>query len=268
MTTHQPRRLWGSDRQLEELLEARPGGALLAARDFALLTLAAQLSFCFPDKLVFKGGFVLRHVHGFLRFSKDVDATKRGPAGHKLDSGEVSDAIRGASIQNFIRFNPNEPATDSAQSLDFDRIEVRGGPFLDCSVQVEVSYREGVEDAPEPVMVGAPFYEGFKILAMSVEEMAAEKLRTLAQRRRPTDLADLAVLLERSNIQDSRIGELAEVKFKLVRAGRANRVDRIRDRLAEMANEYDDAVPELFPEAPNYERAMSIVWPRIQNLIP
>ena len=135
-------------------------------------------------------------------------------------------------------------------------------------MQVEVSYREGVEDAPETVMVGAPLYEGFEILAMSVEEMAAEKLRTLAQRRRPTDLADLAVLLERSNIQDSRIGELAEVKFKLVRAGRANRVDRIRDRLAEMANECDDAVPELFPEAPSYERAMSIVWPRIQNLIP
>ena len=193
---------------------------------------------------------------------------KRGPAGHKLESEEVAEAIRQASIHNFIRFTPNEPATDSARSLDFDRIEVRGGPFPDCSVQVEVSYREGVEDPPKSAMVGAPFYEDFEILTMSVEEMAAEKLRTLAQRRRPTDLADLAVLLEQSRDQDHRIAELAAIKFRLVAAGRANCVERIQDRLADLADDYDDTVPNLFPEAPNYERAVKIVWPRIQGLTP
>lgn len=59
--------LRGSSYQLSDLLEGMPGGPELAFRDFALVTIAGQLSECFPRQLVFKGGFVLRHVHGFLR---------------------------------------------------------------------------------------------------------------------------------------------------------------------------------------------------------
>lgn len=92
------RRLWGTAYQLSDLLDQSPGGPELAARDFALLTLAGQLSFGFPRQLVFKGGFVLRHVHGILRFSQDVDATRHEPARHKLDALEVADTIRQASI--------------------------------------------------------------------------------------------------------------------------------------------------------------------------
>lgn len=51
-----PRRLWGSPYELSDLLEAIPGGTELAVRDFALITLAGQLSACFPKQLVFKGG--------------------------------------------------------------------------------------------------------------------------------------------------------------------------------------------------------------------
>jgi hypothetical protein len=63
-----PRRRWGSAYQLSDLLEQSPGSLEFASRDFALLTLAGELSFRFPGQLVFKGGFVLRHVHGILRF--------------------------------------------------------------------------------------------------------------------------------------------------------------------------------------------------------
>ncbi len=106
MTGRHPQRKWGSDRQLTELLESLPGGVGVATRDFALVTLAAQLSGSFPGQLVFKGGFVLRHVHGIHRFSKDVDATKTDPARHKLDSDDVAGAIRQASIRKVVRFLP------------------------------------------------------------------------------------------------------------------------------------------------------------------
>ncbi len=187
-------RRWGGTYELGEMLEAMPGGTILATRDFALLTLAGQLSARFPGQLVFKGGFVLRHVHGHLRFSKDVDATRHQPAGHKLDGGEVAEAIRQASIRNVVAFIPDEPATDSARSLDFDLVRVEVEAFPATSVQVEVSYREAVVDEPVEAFIGEPFYEPFPILAMTVEEMAAEKLRALAKRLRATDLADLADL--------------------------------------------------------------------------
>jgi predicted nucleotidyltransferase component of viral defense system len=262
------RRLWGGESELTDILEGMPGGMGFAVRDFALLTLASQLSSSFPGQLVFKGGFVLRHAHDVLRFSKDVDATRHEPPRQELDSEEVADAIREASIQNVMRFNPDPPATESPRSLDFDHVQVLGDAFPDSSVQVEISYREALVDAPLPMSIGQPFYEDFEVLTMTTNEMAAEKLRTLAQRRRSTDLADLAWLLSKTTTEDEHIAAIAEVKFELVARGRSNRIERINLRLAEMADSYDDEVPGLFPEAPSYREAMEIVGPRLASLVP
>ncbi len=251
-----------------DLLEGMPGGLDVAVRDFALLTLAGQLAMTFPGQLVFKGGFVLRHAHGVHRVSKDIDATRHAPAKHKLDSGEVAEAIRGASISDIVRFQPKPPTTDSARSLDFDHVDVIGTDFPDSSVQFEVSYREGLVDEPEPANIGAPFYEAFEIFAMTKEEMAAEKLRAIAQRLRSTDLADLAWLLSATQGSDDHIAEIAREKFKLVRTGRGNKLKRIENRLAELADTYDNEVPLLFPEAPSYSEAMAIVTPRLRKLVP
>jgi predicted nucleotidyltransferase component of viral defense system len=250
------------------MLEGMPGGMAFAVRDFALVTLAGQLSATFPGQLVFKGGFVLRHAHGHLRFSKDVDATRHAPPGHKLEAGDVATAIRDASIHNVVQFVPDEPATDSVRSLDFDRVHVTGEVFPESEVQVEVSYREAVVGTPVPVHIGSPFYEPFEVLTMEVEEMAAEKLRALAQRLRETDLADLAVMLNDATINDDSVARFAQTKFELVKQGRANRIDRIERNLGELAQTYDDVVPQLFPDAPSYREAADVVWPRIQSLVP
>jgi predicted nucleotidyltransferase component of viral defense system len=207
-------------------------------------------------------------VHGFLRFSKDVDATRHEPPEHKLDSAEVAEAIRQASIRNIVQFTPDEPATDSARSLDFDNVRVEGETFSKTSVQVEVSYREAVLEDPVGAAIGPPFYDEFEILTMTTEEMAAEKLRALAQRPRPTDLADLAAMLTDATLSDDAVGRLAQLKFELVAAGQANRIERIEGHLRDMANTYDAVMPGLFPDAPSYRTAMDIVWPRIKALIP
>ena len=217
-----PRRLWGTAYQLSDLLEASPGGMGFAVREFALLTLTGQLAARFPRQLVFKGGFVLRHVHGILRFSSDVDATRHEPPRHKLEASDFADAIREASIGDIVRFRPAEPATDSARSLDFDRVQVTGTMIPDVDVQVEVSYREAVVDEPVAALIGSPFYADFESLAMPVPEMVAEKIRALAQRVRTTDLADLAEMLAQGDTRDEDIARLAKVKFELVKQGAAN----------------------------------------------
>lgn len=262
------RRLWGGVYELAEMLEAGEGGMGFAVRDFALLTLAGQLSASFPGQLIFKGGFVLRHAHGHLRFSKDVDATRAASPSHKLDADEVAKAIRGASIQNVVRFVPEPPATDSARSLDFDKVRVTGDVFPDSEVQVEVSYREAVLGTPLPVNLGAPFYEPFEILTMEMDEMAAEKLRALAQRVRDTDLADLAVMLGGDAISDAAVATFAAAKFELVKQGHSNRLGRIERNIEGMRSSYDNVVPQLFPEAPSYQKAVEIVLPRIQTIVP
>jgi predicted nucleotidyltransferase component of viral defense system len=262
-----PRRRWRGQVDLEEMLRNMPGGMGFAARDFALVTLAAELSVSFPGQLVFKGGFVLRHVHGHLRFSKDVDATRHQPPGHKLDAVAVAAAISAASIPNVVHFVPGDPATDSARSLDFDKVRVTSELFGAADVQVEVSYREGVVGVPTVSDIGGPFYEPFEILTMEAEEMAAEKLRTLAQRRRSTDLADLAVLL-RNGAADNLIAQYSKAKFGIVKQGRVNRIERIELTIAELADTYDDLIPLVFPTAPSYSEAVAIVIPRIRPLVP
>lgn len=263
-----PIRTWGSAYQLDDLLSEMLGGIEFATRDFALLTLVGHLSAAFPRELVFKGGFVLRHVHGFLRFSSDADSTRHAPARHKLGADEVIRAIREASVGEIVRFDPQRPATDSAQSLDFDDVRISGSTIQPDRVQIEISYRESVVDEPAHAYIGKPFYEDFEIMVMTLPEMSAEKLRALAQRVRPTDLADLAKMLMQDETFDDDVARLARRKFELVRQGAANRVERIEQHLRDIKTDYDAVVPGLFPEAPTYSEAMEIVWPRIKSLIP
>ena len=190
------------------------------------------------------------------------------PAAHKFAAEDVAAAIRSASIRNLAQFDPGEPATDSARSLDFDHVRVTGQLLPTSVVQVEVSYRESVVGNPVAFDIGAPFYEPFEILTMEISEMAAEKLRTLAQRHRETDLADLAVMLGSDEVDDHAIAQFAETKFQLVKQGRANRIGRIEERLQAFGATYDDVVPQLFPDAPLNRNAIEIVWPRIKPMVP
>jgi hypothetical protein len=125
-----------------------------------------------------------------------------------------------------------------------------------------------VVDPPITEFVGPPFYERFPILAMSPVEMASEKMRTLAQRVKVTDLADLAELLMRDDVLDGDLARLATHKFELVKAGVANRETRIHENLLEMAADYDSAIRIVYPAARSYAESFSTVWPRIKKLIP
>ena len=80
-----------------------------------------------------------------------------------------------------------------------------------------MSYREALIDEPEIANIGTPFYAPFEILTLTKEEMAAERLRAIAQRLRTTDLAGLVWLLSVTRDSDDHIAEMAVEKFKLER---------------------------------------------------
>jgi predicted nucleotidyltransferase component of viral defense system len=187
---------------------------------------------------------------GQQRLSKDIDATRTAPPMHQLDSRHVA-----SSIQQSAR----EVATDSGSSLDFDSIRFEGPCGTRGDIAVEVSYREAVVLDPLLPSIGSPFYEPFAIPVMQPAEMVAEKLRTLAQRHRPTDLSDLAFLIESPDqiIEPDSVRQLVPVKFQLVRDG--NHLARIRDNITNMAADYESAVRSVAPDAPDYEHAARVV---------
>jgi predicted nucleotidyltransferase component of viral defense system len=260
-----PVRLIRNEFELEDLIDRLGRDSALIERDFALMTIAAGLVAEYGDALCFKGGFVLRHVHGHERFSKDIDATRINPPKNKLDSGDVAEAIRRAGMRNLMTLTPGAPATDSGRSLDFDRVRYIG-PLGSGVVSVEVSYREAVVEEPDMVALGGPYYEPFLMPVMKLDEMVAEKLRALAQRDRPTDLSDVAMILRDNAIDEGRVRDLAASKFELVKAG--DHRDRIEDTITRLGAQYDAAVGAVAPDAPTYAIAAKLVLARLSSLLP
>ncbi len=262
-----PHRLIHNEYDLQELAEEQDRPIELIERDFALVTVAAHLVDQFPGQLCFKGGFVLRHVRGHTRFSGDLDATRTNPPKRKISAPEIAEAMRRATDEPMLRIDPGVPATDSQHSLDFDQI-VFHTPHHDGQIAVEISYREVVVDEPEGVDVGPPYYAEFQIPVLTLEETVAEKLRTLLQRQRPTDLSDLALILREYGDQLDRahVRHLALKKFALVKQG--DRRARIEANAEAMRATYEQTIPGLAPDAPSFVDAQKLVIDALPTLLP
>jgi len=251
--------------EFQDVVDSLERAPELVIRDFALMMVAAKLVETLGDALCFKGGFVLRHVYGHERFSKDIDATRVNPPKHKLDAEAVRAEIEAASMSNLLTVRAEPPATDSRQGLDFDRVAFRG-PAGEGSIAIEVSYREDVILGPVWAEVGPPYYEPFHLPVMQLEEIVAEKLRTLVQRVRPTDLADLAQILSDHEVDADAVARLAKEKFQLVKQG--NRSRRIEENMLAIGADYESAVRAVAPDAPDYETARARVLAALPRLLP
>lgn len=262
-----PRRLIHNEYDLQELAEQQDRPIELIERDFALVTVAAHLVDQFPGQLCFKGGFVLRHVRGHARFSGDLDATRTNPPRHKISAPEIAEVMRRATDEPMLRIDPGVPATDSQHSLDFDQIAFHT-PHHDGQIAVEISYREAVVDEPDAVDVGPPYYAEFQIPVLTLEETIAEKLRTLLQRQRPTDLSDLALILREYGDQLDRahVRHLASKKFALVKQG--DRRARIEANVEAMRATYEQTIPGLAPDAPSFVDSQKLVIDALPTLSP
>ena len=260
------RRRVHDDASLADIAEELGVPAEELERDFLLVWIAAQLRDDFDDAFCFKGGFVLRHVHGQRRLSLDLDATRHNPPRNKLDSDEVRRSI-GRAGKGLFRVRVADPQTDSGVSLDFHDVSYRG-PLAGGHVAVEVSYREALVLAPVQAEIGPPFFDPFQVPVMAPDEIVAEKLRTLAQRRRPTDLSDISFLLSSVEIDRTVVKRVAVAKFEpgLVQPG--DHLTRITENVEAMAQEYDASIEAVAPDAMPYAEASRLVLRSLRELLP
>lgn len=205
-------------------------------------------------------------MHGQSRLSVDIDATRHDPPRHKLDAADVARSIVRAGGQLFS-VRSGAPETDSAQSLDFNAIRYKG-PLGHGTIAVEVSYREALVLGPVSAEIGHPFYEPFPIPVMAPDEIVAEKLRTLAQRRRPTDLSDIAFLLTEVEIDDGVVRDVAVAKFRPGLVSPGDHRARIAATIDSMADEYTATIDALVRDAPPYSKAANLVLSKLKNLMP
>lgn len=122
--TSRPRLRIRHEWELQETIDEIGQPPELVERDFALMTIVAQLVRDYGDRLCFKGGFVLRHAHGHQRFSKDLDATRINPPKHKLNADAVADSMRRAGMRNLLEIQPGPVEIDTGRSLGFDSVDL------------------------------------------------------------------------------------------------------------------------------------------------
>jgi hypothetical protein len=103
---------------------------------------------------------------------------------------------------------------------------------------------------------------------LTLQETVAEKLRTLLQRRRPTDLSDLALVLGEygGRLERAHIRALALKKFALVKQG--DRRARIEVNVEDMRVAYEQTIPGLAPDAPSFAEAQKLILDALPTLLP
>ncbi|NYZ74618.1 nucleotidyl transferase AbiEii/AbiGii toxin family protein [Candidatus Micrarchaeota archaeon] len=178
------------------------------------------------EPLVFKGGTYLWFFHGLDRFSEDLDFTATGET-TGLEK-KVSSDLRMFGVENEAKvFSEDE------RSFSF-RISAKG-PLntseIDlCHVYVEISKREKVLRNTISMKVDVPAYKTpTKIVrGMSLDEVAAEKVRATMTRNRARDVYDLLFLIGKGVSFDKGL-----VEEKLKYYGLGYTPDAFRSRLAE-----------------------------------
>jgi predicted nucleotidyltransferase component of viral defense system len=165
--------------------------------------------------LVFKGGTALRKVYvPEWRYSEDLDFTVRGD----LTPDDVVTAVQEwcaiASAASGLKLGPMELEARPAGIAGRGNLSMKVpfvGPLAKTArprqVKLDVSFAEPIVLAPQRRALHVVFSDqrehSVQILVYAIEEVLAEKLRSLVQRREPRDLYDAwRLLLHREVLVD------------------------------------------------------------------
>jgi predicted nucleotidyltransferase component of viral defense system len=149
------------------------------------------------DELVFKGGTALNKLYNLDRFSEDLDFTSKG----NPDLDRLLESVE-RHLNNFGARVERSEGKGNQRSYRA-RLGIRGPLYtgIDISlsfIRIEVNRVDRVE---KPVTKrhtpNFPDIPAFDILAMTPEEILAEKIRAIMTRNQPRDLYDTYHLLHR-----------------------------------------------------------------------
>jgi predicted nucleotidyltransferase component of viral defense system len=156
------------------------------------------------DSLAFRGGTALYklHLRPAARYSEDIDLvqTKAAPIGPTID------ALR--SVLDPWLGEPQRKIKPGLATLVY-RFDSNDAPPVPLRLKVEINTREhfSVFDLQKhPFEVASRWFTGrADISTFALDELLATKLRALYQRKKGRDIFDLALALERANVDPARI---------------------------------------------------------------
>jgi hypothetical protein len=213
------------------------------------------LNALYGEQLVFKGGTYLWFFHGLPRFSEDLDFTTIS----KVSSDIVAKVSKRLSLLGVA----NEARIESDDEKSFSFKIMAHGPLYSsqnsrCVVYVEISKRENVLKETVPVKLDLLEYQlPVRILmGMSLEEVAAEKVRAIISRNKARDVYDLYYLIKEKRIKFDK--ELIDKKLKYV--GKSFSLAYFRAALNEKSKIFEKELASLiFRVLPSFTEAREVI---------
>ncbi len=206
-----------------------------------VLTLVLREIYASPFKniLAFKGGTALHMLYLNKRLSVDLDFT----ALKEPDIGELKTVLAIKEINAEIR---KISTLDNSVSIDMKYTSLLDYPD---SIKIDISLREKPLLELKEKLLSSPYFHEFPVTVFQREELAAEKMRALVQRKRPRDYFDMWLLLKEINFREFE--KIADKK--LVSSGDKLDIRRVFVDMETVKSLWKDDLVQLVPELPDFE---------------
>lgn len=240
----------------------------IVEKDYFLTVLLDAISqeTLLKENLVFKGGTALRKIYfKNYRYSEDLDFTlRRALLGAEIKSA-LDSALERIKREHNAYFKTRH--FDSKRHFTDAKIQFAGLKGGKNTIAADFTADEAIVDEVGDLPVINPYYEKkFSIKVYSLEEIAAEKLRSLLQRTRVRDYYDVWFLLTQKNkkldIEKTRKIFIEKLTYKkLPFKGKEQLLDR--EKLEQAQAYYASQLGNQMKRLPSFERVKKELEERI-----
>lgn len=215
------------------------------------------------DVLVFKGGTALSKAYfpGFWRLSEDLDFTAIKE--HDLkESLKLCLEMLSKDVMEFelgsFHANPEHIIAE---------IRFRG-PLGKNGIRVDISLKEKIITKPVRKEVNPEYIDGkkFKILVYSLDEIFAEKLRSIIQRGKSRDYFDIWMLLGKNKFDEGRVKKVFAEKCRLKGIVPAYDMFFEDTKLNETRDFWETGLARLMKDIPDFDIVINDLRKRLEFL--
>ena len=172
----------------------------------------------FIPKMAFKGGTCLRKVYfKEYRFSDDLDFTLLEETKITELEEKILNSIRQAKIRSNIEFIDEINSKEVRNGYSFDiyfRITRTTGSPLKIKIDITKNENEHIPDKITQKVINHPYSDNMdaKVFSYSLDEIFAEKTRSLFERTRPRDVYDVWYLSKHMKFDTSLFHKKCKIK--------------------------------------------------------
>lgn len=232
------------------------------------------LLLCLPDvkllkdNFIFKGGTALRKIYfPDWRYSEDLDFTLKEPASQSKITEALSSLCGSVNRKSGIALNPAETQQDEMQKTgSLVTYLSYVGPMQRTSaprkLKLDMTLDEKVIVPPVRRKIHAEYADQKnvkrEILVYPLEELCAEKMRSILQRREPRDLYDVWKILKQDEELDASVVKnifLQKCRYKNIKFKNVNDFFTA-SRLAVLKNLWDKRLAAQLKNLPAFEQVI------------